>query len=121
MTFLVRMPDDGMAPALGAGDFAHVDPDEPAEPGRHVAVHGEPSMGDEPIHTFRVLLRPLGHLSGESMEVALPAAPRRPNQLRPLLPSGPDGVDTSSPREDRYGDHRPFKPWAATPMGLPPE
>ena len=35
-TFLVRMADDSMSPALRAGDYAYVDP---AEPGRLVAIH----------------------------------------------------------------------------------
>ena len=38
-TFLVRMADDSMSPALRAGDYAYVDPAEPAEPGRLVAIH----------------------------------------------------------------------------------
>ena len=38
-TFLVRMADDSMSPAPRAGDYAYVDPAEPAEPGRLVAIH----------------------------------------------------------------------------------
>ncbi len=34
---------------------------------------------------------------------SLPAAPRRPRLLLPLLPSGPDGVHSLSSRGDRYG------------------
>ena len=42
-TFLVRVADDGVAPRLVAGDYVYVDPDEPAEHGRLVAVwDGEP-------------------------------------------------------------------------------
>ena len=42
-TFLVRMADDSMSPALRAGDYAYVDPDEPGVDGCLVAVwDGEP-------------------------------------------------------------------------------
>ena len=37
-TFVVRMPDDSMAPLFGEGDYVHVDPDAPAEAGGFVAV-----------------------------------------------------------------------------------
>ena len=42
-TLLLRVADDAMAPRFRMGDFVTVDPDEPAAPGRCVAV-----AGDEP-------------------------------------------------------------------------
>ena len=65
-------------------------------------------------HFPGVLLRPLGHLSKKGalkrerseLEVTVPIAPRRTKALRPLLPSGPGGVDNVSSRGDRYGRHR---------------
>ena len=37
-TFVERVGDDALAPLAAAGDFAYVDPDEPAAHGRIVAV-----------------------------------------------------------------------------------
>ncbi len=37
-TFIERVADDALAPVLAAGDFAWIDPDEPAVDGRFVAV-----------------------------------------------------------------------------------
>ena len=37
-TFIERVDDDALAPLAAAGDFAWIDPDEPAEDGRLVAV-----------------------------------------------------------------------------------
>lgn len=37
-TFVVCVVDDALAPRIAAGDYVHVDPDEPAEDGRFVAV-----------------------------------------------------------------------------------
>ncbi len=37
-TFMERVDDDGLAPLVEAGDFAYVDPDEPAVDGRMIAV-----------------------------------------------------------------------------------
>lgn len=37
-TFIARADDDGVAPHVARGDFAWVDPDEPANPGRLVAA-----------------------------------------------------------------------------------
>ena len=55
-TFLVRMADDSMSPALRAGDYAYVDPAEPAEPGRLVAIHdgsGGTTVRETPLNTAR--------------------------------------------------------------------
>ena len=38
-TFAVRVVGDDMAPKFSDGDFAYVDPDEPAVNGRFVGVH----------------------------------------------------------------------------------
>ena len=40
----MRMPDDSMSPPLGDGVWLYVDPDEPAEPGRCVAID-DPDTG----------------------------------------------------------------------------
>ena len=37
-TFIVRAGDDGAAPRVASGEYAWVDPDEPAEHGRLVAL-----------------------------------------------------------------------------------
>ena len=37
-TYIVEVKDDGMAPLFRAGQFVWIDPDVPAEPGRHVGV-----------------------------------------------------------------------------------
>ncbi len=37
-TFIVRADDDALAPRIRKGDYVYVDPDEPAVPGRLVAV-----------------------------------------------------------------------------------
>ena len=39
--FLLRMEGPSMEPRFLDGDYQYVDPDEPAEPGRHVAVGGD--------------------------------------------------------------------------------
>ncbi|MDE0063673.1 MAG: hypothetical protein OXP09_16715 [Gammaproteobacteria bacterium] len=37
-TFIVRVDDEALAPQIRKGDYVYVDPDEPAVPGRFVAV-----------------------------------------------------------------------------------
>ena len=54
-------------------------------------------------HFPGVLLQPLGHLSEGG---GVPALPRHPIPMLPLLPSGPDGVHTDFVAGDRYGRHR---------------
>ena len=44
-TFIVRVAGDGMAPRLADGDFAYIDPDEPARDGRIVGVR-DPETGE---------------------------------------------------------------------------
>ena len=57
-----------------------------------------------------VLLKPLGHLSrhlaNRVRAVTRPADPRHPNQLLPLLPSGPDGFGNLSSRGAGRIHHR---------------
>ena len=51
-TFVVRMPDDSMAPLFGEGDYIHVDPDRSPAVGRYVAVWD----GVPPATTVRLLV-----------------------------------------------------------------
>ena len=62
-TFAMRMPDASMRPRFADGDYLFVDPDEPAEPGRFVAVE-DPETGERTVRLMqardgRRVLRPL--------------------------------------------------------------
>ena len=72
-TFVVRMPDDSMAPRFEDGDHVQVDPDGTAEPGRFVAVRQDGSAA-----TVRLLVeedgrRVLRALSGADPDRVLDA------------------------------------------------
>ena len=47
-TFIVRVAEDAMAPRVRTGDYIWIDPDEPAVPGRLVAVR-DPGRGGETV------------------------------------------------------------------------
>ena len=47
-TFIVRVAEDAMAPRVRMGDYVWIDPDEPATPGRFVAVR-DPGRGGETV------------------------------------------------------------------------
>lgn len=71
-TFLLRMPDASMAPRIEDGDWLWVDPDEPAEPGRLVAIE-DPETGQR---TARLMFahdsrRALRALTGDAAEIVL--------------------------------------------------
>ena len=62
-TFALRMADASMQPRFAAGDHLFVDPDEPAEPGRFVAIE-DPETGERTARLMeardgRRVLRPL--------------------------------------------------------------
>ena len=45
-TFIVRVAEDAMAPRVRVGDYVWIDPDEPAVPGRFVAVRDPGRSGE---------------------------------------------------------------------------
>ena len=47
-TFIVRVAEDAMAPRVRMGDYVWIDPDEPATPGRFVAVR-DPGRGGQTV------------------------------------------------------------------------
>ena len=103
-TLVERVGDDALAPLAGVGDFADVDPDEPAAHGRIVAVWADgpgsatlvrrPVVEDGGPHAARCEPRPARH-GGDPRQRdddLLRGGVRRPCGLRrnaPSLPAGP--------------------------------
>ena len=53
-TFAVRMRDHSMAPRFNAGEWLFVDPDEPAVPGRFVAIE-DPAGGGRTVREMAMV------------------------------------------------------------------
>ena len=68
-TYFLRMADGSMSPQLEEGDWLWVDPDEPAEPGRLVAIE-DPETGER---TARLMVdgRVLRAVSGDRPDIVV--------------------------------------------------
>ena len=53
-TFVERVGDEALAPLAAAGDFAYIDPDEPAAHGRIVAVRADGPGSATPVRLMAV-------------------------------------------------------------------
>ena len=73
-TFSVRLPDDSMAPAFCAGEFAYVDPDVPMEPGRYVGVRRDGTDATVRLYTVENGMRVLRTLDPDRVDCVLTAA-----------------------------------------------